>query len=82
MCHDGPVEGFCYQPTDFYVRECLFDMVKIKCLQLRYLEEIIMYLLEINQRPEIVDLNQRNWLSIIHIREKGKEWKLKNDLPN
>ena len=31
MCHDDPLEGFCLQPTDFYVYKCLFDeIVKIK----------------------------------------------------
>ena len=33
-----------------------------------------LYLLEINQRPEIMDPNQQNWLSIILLREKkGKD---------
>ena len=36
MCHDGSMEGFCLQPTDFYICKCLFDeMVKIKFSQLR-----------------------------------------------
>ena len=39
-----------------------------------------MYLLEISKRPEIMDTNQRSFLSIIRIRKKRKEWKSKNDL--
>ena len=32
-----------------------------------------MYLLEISKRPEIMDTNQRSFLSIIRIRKKRKE---------
>ena len=39
-----------------------------------------MYLLEINQRPEIMDPKSQNVLSIIRIREKRKEWEPKKDL--
>ena len=45
MCHDGLMGGFCLQPTDFYVCECLFDeIVKIKLSQLRCHEEIVISL--------------------------------------
>ena len=39
-----------------------------------------MYLLKINVRPEIMDPERKNLLSIIRTRGKKKEWKLKNDL--
>lgn len=45
MCHDGPIENFCFQPTDFYLCKCLFDkIVKIKFSLLRYHEEIVISL--------------------------------------
>ena len=45
MYHDGPKEGFCYQPTNFYLCKCLFDdMVKIRFSQLRSHEEIVISL--------------------------------------
>ena len=39
-----------------------------------------MCLLEINQRPKMMDPERKNLLSIIRTREKRKEWKSKNDL--
>lgn len=39
------------------------------------------YLLEINQKPEIMDPERQNLLSIIRIREKKRKgWDLKKDL--
>ena len=41
-----------------------------------------MYLLEINQRPEIMGLEGKNLLNIILIKNKWTEWKSKNDILN
>ena len=44
MCNDFANQ--CLQPSDIYVRECLFDeMVKIKFSRIRCHEEIIMLLI-------------------------------------
>ena len=39
-----------------------------------------MYLLEINQRPELMDSEKPSLIDIICIRHKRTEWKAKNDL--
>ena len=39
-----------------------------------------MYLLEINQRPELMDSEKPILIDIIRIRHKRTEWKAKNDL--
>ena len=39
-----------------------------------------MYLLEINQRPELMDSEKPSLIDVICIRHKRTEWKAKNDL--
>ena len=39
-----------------------------------------MYLLEINQRPELMDSENLGLIDIIPIRHERIEWKAKNDL--
>ena len=39
-----------------------------------------MYLLEINQRPELMDSDKTGYIDIIRIRHRRTEWKAKNDL--
>ena len=38
------------------------------------------YLLEINQRPELMDSEKTGYIDIIRIRHRRTEWKAKNDL--
>ena len=39
-----------------------------------------MYLLEINQRPELMDSDKTSYIDIIRIRHRRTEWKAKNEL--